>query len=890
MSEQRVHDEFLIAYESAFILTELANERGPRMEKELLREQLITYADDVDALFAPVLAIYDHLSANINLSDENMQFLFKTPAELRQPPWVMFAEVERQAAQDRSTDAAFFHYLQRAVPGGSFSRTSTIDQFMQASNVSYDTKARLMMLYSQHEHFLEQYQRILQQAGSLLEEKLYLVEPRVREQMQLVREKVDRLGVEGLVRDSRLSLKVRRPSDVTIYPHIATIEQAHQMNDVLLWGIGILDIQRMHEDDIFSQEKTMEVLRVLSDRTKFELLRMLGEDTLYGTELAERLMLSAATISHHISQLSSLGLIHIIKQANRIYYRTNKGLLVQYLDSARNMLVHEPGEGIARKPMVRRLQAQQVVRRSSKIQNKDDLNTMTHERAPMLPVEETAPKVETQDRDVSVGTFEGNLDESSRWVQLANALPWDAIEAAYTKTADVFYEGQLTKSARMAFGALYIQISEGYKDEQTRQQIQESPEMQYFCGYSRFIDEPPFDATLMAQFRRRITPAMLLELMSMMFAEDAIKQMRLSGAPSLVHDEAALVTDEEPNANDDQEISAAPAESDATKNHGILLLDAIFASEDTDDFADIDLLNEVRGVFENAVETLYARIRTAYEEKPRTYRRKANKDYLTFVKKSKQSPKELRAAIRKQLEFIAHNMRTLEDLIENGASLSALSRQNYRKLLISMEVFRQQQQINETKSQQVEGKIVSLAHPHLRPIASDQEQVASGIGAKLAIGFAGGFAFASNMQWENFPESGLLQAAAEEYRSILEDNPAVIVADRVYPNRENRLYCAERGIHLAGPKLGRKSIVNSLESATRRYQEIDSPPTQEGTIGPGRIMAKLTDASQTSIAMGFFVANMEKQLRNHQLPAFEWYVDYDVVNHCLVVLPADRNE
>ena len=50
-------------------------------------------------------------------------------------------------------------------------------------------------------------------------------------------------------------------------------------------------------------------------------------------------------------------------------------------------------------------------------------------------------------------------------------------------------------------------------------QIQENPYLQYFCGYSCFDDsKPPFDASLMVHFRKRITPEVLAEIKEMIIA------------------------------------------------------------------------------------------------------------------------------------------------------------------------------------------------------------------------------------------------------------------------------------------------------------------------------------------------------------------------------------
>lgn len=74
----------------------------------------------------------------------------------------------------------------------------------------------------------------------------------------------------------------------------------------------------------------------------------------------------------------------------------------------------------------------------------------------------------------------------------------------------------MAKPLRLALGALIIQQEYGYSDEELTLQIQENPYLQYFCGYSCFDDsKPPFDASLMVHFRKRITPEVLAEINEM---------------------------------------------------------------------------------------------------------------------------------------------------------------------------------------------------------------------------------------------------------------------------------------------------------------------------------------------------------------------------------------
>jgi DNA-binding transcriptional ArsR family regulator len=65
---------------------------------------------------------------------------------------------------------------------------------------------------------------------------------------------------------------------------------------------------------------TIRLYRALGDETRLRILRLLADQDRYLTELAADLELSKPTISHHLAQLRSAGLVTTTEQGNVIYY------------------------------------------------------------------------------------------------------------------------------------------------------------------------------------------------------------------------------------------------------------------------------------------------------------------------------------------------------------------------------------------------------------------------------------------------------------------------------------------------------------------------------------------------------------------------------------------
>lgn len=473
--------------------------------------------------------------------------------------------------------------------------------------------------------------------------------------------------------------------------------------------------------------------------------------------------------------------------------------------------------------------------------------------------------------------FGVTLREDNRWVVLSRKFPWEAIDRAYRQhfTSN---EGQIAIPSRLAFGALYIQTAEHYTDEQTRRNIQENPYLQYFCGFESYTMDSPFDASMMTHFRRRICAEMIQEINELVFATESVEAMDVSEEMEETEEEDSLLL--------------SKLEQTAGQNRGKLILDATCCPADIHYPTDVGLLNHARELVEEMVDVLYPSVRAQFLEKPRMYREKAHREYLAYAKKRNHTTRQTRMAIRGNLQYIRRDIGYIEKMVALGAPLELLGGELYRKLLVIQELCRQQWDMYNRKSHQIEDRIVSIAQPHIRPIVRGKAGCPVEFGAKVMVGLVGGYAFLLKTEWNNFAEGKSLEQAVEEYKRIFGFYPETILADRAYPSRENRNWCSARGIRLSGPRLGRKSAQQKSTERKQIYQDCHERVAVEGNFGVvkrryglNRVMTRLPDTSMTSIAMAFFAANMERSLRLLFAPGYAWFLDYDFDLGELILFP-----
>jgi DNA-binding transcriptional ArsR family regulator len=81
-------------------------------------------------------------------------------------------------------------------------------------------------------------------------------------------------------------------------------------------------------EDLAPPRGLVRLLKALGDETRLKILRLVTNEELYATEIAERLNLSKATVSHHIVLLRAAGLVDVLgERKTERYYALHRAAL-----------------------------------------------------------------------------------------------------------------------------------------------------------------------------------------------------------------------------------------------------------------------------------------------------------------------------------------------------------------------------------------------------------------------------------------------------------------------------------------------------------------------------------------------------------------------------------
>ena len=427
-----------------------------------------------------------------------------------------------------------------------------------------------------------------------------------------------------------------------------------------------------------------------------------------------------------------------------------------------------------------------------------------------------------------------DLKNSNRWVKRAQTIPWIEIEKKYAKLFSN-KKGNVAKSLRLGLGARIIQAEYGYSDAEIPLQIQENPYLQYFCGYKAFDDsKPPFDPSMMVYFRKRLTPEIIGEINEMIIAAEQAKQAK------------AEETAEEANDSDDDD-----------KNSGTMVVDATCAPSQITYPQDVSLLNQARECSEKIIDELHVK----GEQKPRTYRKKAHKDYTSYSRSRKPKAKQNRKAIGKQLGYLKRNISSIEKMIADGKQLPSKYIERFSTI---QTIYSQQKEMFDNHTHSVKDRIVSLSQPWIRPIVRGKAKAKVEFGVKLDISVCDGWTRLERHSFDAYNESTGLQDMIEQYRKRTGHYPERVLADKIYRTRDNLSYCKQHSIRLSGPALGRPKKDAVIDKKQNYIDECERVEVErkfslaKRKCGMGMIVTRLKETTCHSIAMSVLLLNLRR--------------------------------
>jgi hypothetical protein len=400
--------------------------------------------------------------------------------------------------------------------------------------------------------------------------------------------------------------------------------------------------------------------------------------------------------------------------------------------------------------------------------------------------------------------------------------------------------------------------------------------LQYFVGLSSFTTQEPFDPSLMVTIRYRLGGDVMEDFNQLVLREAGIiappsKDNRSSADNENNSSDTCTGADQSSNKDKEEqdieqsnniEHSDATGDNNTVANNGTLLLDATIAEQQIEYPTDLKLLNESREQLERMIEQV---CKQGKLHQPRMYKNKARQQYLTIAKKKKKTKKDIRKGLRSQLQYVSRDIKYVNKLLEQHATLKlSLNKRDWKLLQVVHEVYRQQQEMFTGDKHTIDHRIVSLYQPHVRPMPRGKDRVHTEFGSKQLVMLKDGYTHVQTISWDNFNEGTHLKESVEAYKEIYGCYPQKVSADAIFGNKVNRQYLKDKAIQFVGKQLGRPPKTSNAEKR-KLQKEMAGRNEIEGKFGQGKnsyglqkIKARMKDTSESWIMSIYFIMNLVK--------------------------------
>jgi hypothetical protein len=447
--------------------------------------------------------------------------------------------------------------------------------------------------------------------------------------------------------------------------------------------------------------------------------------------------------------------------------------------------------------------------------------------------------------------FHVHLDNHNRWIRFAHHIPWDDLATEYYKAMHNG-TGAPALNARLVIGALIIKHLMAMTDEDTIEAIRENLYMQYFVGLPCFQTEPVFDPSLFVYIRKRLDVERWQKFNEIFIEKSRMKKETKPSLESTESNAGTIVPGTQEKKKEEPSI-------EELRNQGELIIDATVAGQDIAYPNDLRLLNQSREKLEELIDGVVKKTGVA---KPRTYRRKARKQYLAVAMKKRRKIQEIRKGLRQQLAYVRRDLKHLDTLLIN-MGVDILNEREREYLEVIREVYRQQKEMYDQKVNRCKDRIVSIHQPHVRPMKRGKNGSDVEFGSKIGLSLAEGYVSMDTLRWDNYDEAGDVRKAAENYKQRYGYYPEKMFADGKYLTKANKDWCEEKHIQLCGRRRGKPKRNLSAEERKQLILDTRKRIPIEGKIGQAKrkygldyVMAKLQNTSESWIGAVIFVLNL----------------------------------
>lgn len=241
----------------------------------------------------------------------------------------------------------FYHFLQTGFTPDEVEDINNLEEvsfFIKQTSLPESEKWKLTFLYVDIENTKQRFLSLLKQYFEFyFKDDLPFFMEKQQENLKLLDEKSifltrERIGeafpnIPSYIIEHKEIKLILSPS---FFYDISSLCSENDHSFIYHFGINEYDSmtkKKMTQDDV------LDAIKIVADEKRIKIIKLLNKAPRYGYELANTLGLSNSTISHHLSTLSSIGIVFSIRLENKVYYQLDKEKLQAIMEALTNSLL-----------------------------------------------------------------------------------------------------------------------------------------------------------------------------------------------------------------------------------------------------------------------------------------------------------------------------------------------------------------------------------------------------------------------------------------------------------------------------------------------------------------------------------------------------------------------
>jgi DNA-binding transcriptional ArsR family regulator len=352
-----------IWFECMELLFRYTNHNDHRTLKETLTQKYNLEHDSLEAYLTGIIDLGEFIYNNLTIPKDRLDFFFSEQGEQWSYAHMLLMALLHQSANDTADELRhkitaqsqedllkqYAEFLTNSLSDKSTGEVMTsyigemeLIRVIETLEIDSQQKWQLILLYQNYSLYMDELITILDQAVTLFRQGFPLIGPLLTTFYDTYSDLLQHDPVNYVHQHFRIRLSNNR--DIVFAPYIfgcnAVVYYDSDTTPAEQIYIGVLfETLSSIGDQTISDERICKTLRILSDTSKYEILKSIRDKPAYGQELADQLNLSTATISHHMSTLINSGFIQLEKRTNRIYYQMDKEKVARFIDQLKTSLI-----------------------------------------------------------------------------------------------------------------------------------------------------------------------------------------------------------------------------------------------------------------------------------------------------------------------------------------------------------------------------------------------------------------------------------------------------------------------------------------------------------------------------------------------------------------------